>query len=150
MRVAVRDAHTREPWFVHRDDVGLLDGGREPRTVLLSPFDNLLCDRRRTRAVFGFDYTIEIYVPKAKRRFGYYVLPVLHGDELVGRLDAAVDRRAGVMQVHSVHAEASAPASAGGAIGGALRRLAAFAGAARIDLPRALPRGWARALRSSA
>lgn len=141
----------REPWYVRRDDVGLLDARPEPRTVLLSPFDNLLCDRSRTRAVFGFDYTIEIYVPKARRRFGYYVLPVLHGDALVGRVDAAADRRRGVLHVHAVHAEPAAPGGdTGAAVGSALRRLAAVAGATDVALPRGLPRPWARGLRSSA
>lgn len=141
------------PWYLHGEARAWIDGGDagwEPRTVLLSPFDNLICDRRRTRQLFDFDYAIEIYVPKAKRKYGYYVLPILHGDRLIGRLDAAVDRKAGVFLVHALHAEAEAPldAASGREVAGAIERLAAFAGASAIDLPARVPRGWARPLRA--
>ncbi len=84
-------------WYAHAQDLPLidrLDAEWTPRTVLLSPFDNLICDRARTRQMFGFDYSIEIYTPASKRRYGYYVLPILHGDRLIGRIDPAMDRTA--------------------------------------------------------
>lgn len=76
---------------------------RVPRTALLSPFDRLVFDRVRAREIFGFEYIVEMYKPAAKRRWGYFALPVLHGDRLVGKLDAAVDRRAGVLRVNAIH-----------------------------------------------
>jgi Winged helix DNA-binding domain len=96
VRVAADGAEWPGPWYVHADDLPLLErlegGDWRPRTTLLSPFDNLLIDRERTERLFGFRYRMEIYVPKAARRYGYYVLPVLHGERLVGRVDPAIDR----------------------------------------------------------
>jgi uncharacterized protein len=73
------------------------------RAVLLSPFDRLVHDRRRTLELFGYDYQLEMYKPAASRRWGYYALPILYGDALVGKLDATADRKAGVLQVHAIH-----------------------------------------------
>lgn len=75
------------------------------RTALLSPFDRLILDRKRTVELFDFDYQLEMYKPAAKRRYGYYALPILHGDRFVGRLDATTDRRAEVLRVDAVHAD---------------------------------------------
>ncbi len=89
-----------------RVDPGQLDRLGQPftgRAALLSPFDRLIHDRKRTLELFGFDYGLEMYKPVAKRRWGYYALPILHGDRLVGKLDAAADRKAGVLRVHAVH-----------------------------------------------
>jgi uncharacterized protein YcaQ len=89
-------------WYVYADDLELLDqiesGGFVPRTTLLSPFDNLICDRDRTLALWGFDFKLEIYVPKSKR-WGYFVMPLLHGDRVIARFDLAVDRNEGVLNV---------------------------------------------------
>ncbi|MBT0994083.1 winged helix DNA-binding domain-containing protein [Cellulomonas sp. DKR-3] len=82
---------------------GLLAEPFEPRTALLSPLDRLLFDRTRMERLFEFEYTLEMYKPAAARRWGYYALPVLHGDRLVGKLDAAADRKAGRLVVHAVH-----------------------------------------------
>ena len=75
------------------------------RTTLLSPFDRLIHDRARTEALYDFHYRIEIYVPKAERKYGYFVLPVLHRDRLVGRIDPEVDRKRGVLRINAVHWE---------------------------------------------
>ncbi len=76
------------------------------RTALLSPFDRLIHDRDRAREVFEFEYTLEMYKPAAQRRWGYFALPILHGDELVGKLDAVVDRRRNVLSVNAIHLDA--------------------------------------------
>ena len=86
-----------------RVDPELLDGPFTGRAALLSPYDRLVYDRRRTEELFGFEYFLEMYKPAAKRRWGYYALPVLYDDRLVGKLDATADRSAGVLRVHAVH-----------------------------------------------
>ncbi|WP_314149492.1 DNA glycosylase AlkZ-like family protein, partial [uncultured Leifsonia sp.] len=87
-------------WRVDPDAVGAAFRGR---TALLSPFDRLIHDRVRTQELFGFEYLLEMYKPAAQRRWGYFALPILHGDRLVGKLDAAADRKAGVLRVSAVH-----------------------------------------------
>jgi len=73
------------------------------RTALLSPFDRLIHDRKRTVELFEFDYQLGIYKPAAKRRWGYFALPILYDDRLVGKLDATADRTAGVLRVNAIH-----------------------------------------------
>lgn len=84
-----------------RVDPGQLGQPFEGRAALLSPFDRLVHDRRRTIELFEFDYQLEMYKPAAKRRWGYFALPILYGDRLVGKLDA--DRRTGVLRVNAIH-----------------------------------------------
>ncbi|TDC39424.1 winged helix-turn-helix domain-containing protein [Micromonospora sp. 15K316] len=86
-----------------RVDPELLDRTFTGRTALLSPLDRLVFDRRRIAELFEYDYQLEMYKPAATRRWGYWAMPVLHGDRLVGKLDAAADRRAGVLRVHAIH-----------------------------------------------
>jgi uncharacterized protein len=86
-----------------RVDPAYLDDGFEGRTALLSPFDRLVHDRVRALELFDFEYALEMYKPAAQRRWGYYALPILHGDRLVGKLDARADRKAGVLRVEAVH-----------------------------------------------
>lgn len=140
-----------ETWYVHAEDLPMLErlraGGWEPRTTLLSPFDNLICDRARTERLFGFEFRLEIYVPKAKRRYGYFVMPILHGDRLVGRVDPVLDRKRRRLVLNGMHAEPRAPA-AGRAIRRAVEDLAAFVGAEDVAYPAETPRPWSRALSS--
>jgi uncharacterized protein len=86
-----------------RVDPSLLGQPFSGRAALLSPFDRLIHDRKRTVELFEFDYQLEMYKPAAKRRWGYFALPVLYGDQLVGKLDATADRTAGVLRVNAVH-----------------------------------------------
>jgi len=90
-----------------RVDPAYLDGGFKGRTALLSPFDRLIHDRVRTEELFEFEYTLEMYKPAAKRRWGYFALPILHGDRLVGKLDATADRKASVLRVNAIHEDVS-------------------------------------------
>ena len=75
----------------------------EGRTALLSPLDRLVFDRKRLLEIFDFDYQLEMYKPAAKRRWGYWAMPILYGDRLVGKLDATADRKAGVLRVDAIH-----------------------------------------------
>ena len=90
-----------------RVDPAYLGHGFKGRTALLSPFDRLIHDRGRTEELLGFEYTLEMYKPAAKRRWGYFALPILHGDRLVGKLDAAADRKASVLRVNAIHEDVS-------------------------------------------
>jgi uncharacterized protein YcaQ len=116
-------------WEVHPQAV---DGALRARTTFLSPFDRLVHDRNRAEALFDFRYRLEMYVPRAKREYGYYVLPILHGDRLVGRIEPVFDRRAGVLRVNGVWWE---PGAKPAALGRPLRELARFVGAARVEVP---------------
>lgn len=91
---------TRGTWRV---DPAYLEQTFNARTVLLSPLDRLIFDRRRMAELFGFDYQLEMYKPKAKRRFGYWAMPVLYGDQLVGKVDATAERERGALRVDAVH-----------------------------------------------
>jgi uncharacterized protein len=106
------------------------DGPVPKRVTFLSPFDRLIHDRARTEALWDFHYRLEMYVPKLKREHGYYVLPILHGDRLIGRIDPVLDRKTGVLKVNSVHWEAGVkPVS----LQKPLRSLATFIDAGSIE-----------------
>ena len=140
-------------WFVHSDDLEHLEtlsqGAWEPRTTLLSPFDPLIADRKRLKKLWGFDYSIEIYVPKDKRKYGYYVLPVLHGDRLIGRVDPTMDRKTGTLTINGIWAEADAPKDrpTGTAVKRAIEDLARFLGATDVRYSKKIPAGWKPAFR---
>lgn len=143
---------TKGPWHMHSDDLGLLESlekGWEPRTTLLSPFDPLIADRVRTKLMWDFDFAIEIYVPKDKRKYGYYVLPILMGDRLIGRIDPTMDRKTGVLTINGVWAEPTAPKDkpTGKAVAAAIEDLAKFLGATKIRYGRKIPTAWRPALR---
>jgi uncharacterized protein len=113
---------TRRGWEAHPDV------SAEPvpdRVTFLSPFDRLVHDRNRAEALWGFRYRLEMYVPKAKREYGYYVLPVLAGDELVGRIEPRLDRKTGTLEVLGEWGDTSRADEA-------LADLAAWLGAERV------------------
>ncbi|MEO3781594.1 crosslink repair DNA glycosylase YcaQ family protein [Micromonospora sp. B11E3] len=112
-------------WRVHPAYVGLPFTGR---TALLSPFDRLIHDRVRAEQLFGFEYILEMYKPRDKRRWGYYALPVLHGDRLVGKLDATADRRAGTLVVNAVHEDVPFTGPMTAAVRAEIEDLAAWLG----------------------
>jgi uncharacterized protein YcaQ len=92
----------RKGYYLHRDHARTNGVPWRGRTVLLSPFDNLIADRKRTKAIFGFDYAIEIYVPPGKRKRGYYAFPILSGDRLIGSADLRYERDAKRMLVQNL------------------------------------------------
>jgi len=98
----------------------------EVRAALLSPFDRLVHDRARAADLFEFEYQLEMYKPVANRRWGYYALPILYGDRLVGKLDAAADRKAGVLTVNAVHQDVPFTAEMAEAINAEIACLAAW------------------------
>lgn len=99
------DGHDK-PAFIHRDDVPLLDQlAACEHTAFLSPFDNLIWFRERDEWLFDFFYRIEVYTPAAKRQYGYYVMPILHRDQLVGRIDPKIDRKAKHFYIRALHLE---------------------------------------------
>lgn len=122
---------------VWRVDPHLLeaDGSFEPRTALLSPFDRLVFDRARAHDLFGFEYIVEMYKPAAKRRWGYFALPILHGDRLVGKLDAAADRRAGLLRVAAIHEDVPFTTEVFDAVHAEIRDLAAWIGLEVTGIP---------------
>jgi len=80
-------------------------GGVPPSVTLLAPLDPFVWDRGLLASLYGFDYVWEVYVPAAKRRWGYYVLPILYGDRLVGRIEPRIDRKTGMLRVLGAWAE---------------------------------------------
>ena len=131
-----------EQWWVHQDMLGLLDEEWRPRTTLLSPFDNLICDRDRTERLWGFVYRNEIYVPKHKRQYGSYVMPVLAGERLIGRVTPRMDRRRGMLVVEGVFAEDGfARALSDRQVTATIESLASFTGAGSVSYPGAAAPG---------
>jgi hypothetical protein len=98
------------------------------RTALLSPFDRLVYDRRRAEELFDFEYTLEMYKPAAKRRWGYFALPILHDDQLVGKVDAVADRKASLLRVNAIHEDVRFTRSTTQAVQAELADLAAWLG----------------------
>jgi uncharacterized protein len=118
------------------------------RVTLLSPFDPLIWDRARTRQLFGFDFSIECYLPAEKRRYGYFSLPILRGGTLVGRLDAKAHRTDGIFEVRSLFLEDGTPESEQlwTDLAGALASCAGWHATPRVVLPVSAPGGLALAV----
>ncbi|TMA19351.1 MAG: winged helix-turn-helix domain-containing protein [Deltaproteobacteria bacterium] len=121
-------------WYALAEDLAALESAPASRgTTLLSPFDSLLWHRGRARALFGFDYRIEVYTPAAKRVHGYYTLPILHDGRLVGRLDAKNHREDRRLEVRGVHFETPPDDGAIAGVRSALESLARFLGAGTTE-----------------
>lgn len=102
--------------------------GFEGRTALLSPFDRLIHDRARALELFDFDYVLEMYKPKASRRWGYFALPVVHHDQLVGKIDTTTERDASRLHVHAVHQDVPFTPAMTAAVDAELEALARWLG----------------------
>jgi len=123
---------------MHVDDLPLLDEVNEewcPRTTLLSPFDNLICDRMRAEEIFDFHFRLEIYVPKRQRRYGPYSMPILDGDRLIGRIDPTMDRRRRQLKINTLYIEGGVPLSAETTrvVSNAVEELGTFLGADTVE-----------------
>lgn len=143
-----------EPGYVHADRAPLLRRAQRgalqaTHTALLSPFDPVVWDRARALDFFGFDYRLECYTPEPKRRYGYFVLPILCRGELIGRLDAKAHRQDGVLEVKSLHAEPGSPWQDVQVddVAQCLVRFARWQGLTRVTLAETQPKRLAAALR---
>jgi uncharacterized protein len=152
LRAGIED----EPAYVHHENARLaeevLSGRlRSSVTTLLSPFDPVVWDRDRVSELFGFDYKIEVYTPAARRRYGYYSLPILHDGALVGRLDAKAHRKDGLFEVKAAHLEPGVPVSDEivADLAGALRACASWHATPDIVVRRSDPPELAEALGST-
>ncbi|HET9415915.1 MAG TPA: crosslink repair DNA glycosylase YcaQ family protein [Candidatus Limnocylindria bacterium] len=148
----------RHVHYVMADEEPILDATADasslppPEVSFLAPLDPLMWDRKQLRSLWDFDYLWEVYVPEAKRRWGYYVLPILFGDRMVGRIEPRLDRKAGTLRILGIWFEPGfAPLEAEGFLLALRRALAAYAeftGATKIVWPRTRPgRDVAGALR---
>jgi uncharacterized protein YcaQ len=165
--VEIEVGGARGRWLALAEDLPALDAAHRQRraaagTTLLSPFDSFLWHRERTRQLFGYDYTLEVYTPGSKRVHGYYSLPIFHDGQLIGRLDPKTHRALKRLEVKAVHFEpwfakgAAPPAASWGSVdqgaalagvGLALRSLAAFVGAEEIAVGRVTPGALGPALK---
>lgn len=151
--VQVEGFEGKEARYIHADDLPRLndleDGAWEPRLSLLSPYDNLISGGERTKRLFDFEYTHGNYLPKAKRKYGVYVIPILWGDQIVGRMDPSLDRKSGRLTIHSVHAEPQAPKEKeiGRLVSKTVERFADFVGADEVVYTSNVPPQWRATLR---
>jgi uncharacterized protein YcaQ len=144
------------PGYVHKAHAGLLKKALDGKlaathTTLLSPFDPLVWDRERASAMFGFDYRIECYTPQEKRVYGYFVLPVLHRGQLIGRLDAKAHRALGVFEVKAMYLEPSIELDDESvlAVAQAILRCAVWHATPQVKLTRTAPAGLRRRLQNA-
>jgi hypothetical protein len=152
IRVDVRGWNA--PGYVHVEHAALLARARRvalraTHTTLLSPFDPVVWDRERASALFGFDYRIECYLPAHKRQFGYFVLPILHRGQLIGRLDAKAHRDAGMFEIKSIHLEpeTSPDGDMIADVARAIHECAKWHGTPRVVVRKSDPPRFAKALR---
>jgi uncharacterized protein YcaQ len=152
-RVHIEGLDDRKERYIHSQDLPLLESlsegqGWEPRLSLLPPFDNLVGNQDRLRRLFGFDYIREQFFPPERRRFGFYVLPVLRGERFIGRIDPRLDKESKTLLINSIHAETGAPIdrSLGTDLRDAIEDLASFVGATRVRYTAKVPSVWKGAL----
>ena len=149
-RVKVRGLEEEGERYIHGLDVPLLEsataGAWEPRVSLLPPFDNML---RQHSKVFAFDYVREQFLPREKRKFGTYVLPVLWGERFIGRIDPQFDKKSERLMINSVHEEPGAPVGEDvpPMVNEAIERLSDFIGAKDVLYRGRVPAAWKSALR---
>ncbi len=144
------------PAYVHRDHAPLLaraqrGGLRAAHTTLLSPFDPIVWDRERASTMFDFDYTIECYTPGHKRRYGYYVLPILHRGRLIGRLDAKAHRADGMFEVKAIFLDPGTKVTPQlvEEVAQAIQRAADWQQTPRVVIRRSDPKEFAKLLRNA-
>ncbi|MEO8631890.1 MAG: crosslink repair DNA glycosylase YcaQ family protein [Chloroflexota bacterium] len=139
-RILTDDGTLKGSWYVLAADaerIPALERSWTGRTTLLSPFDTLIRDRARAEALFGMRYRIEIYVPPAKREYGYFAMPILHNDELIARVDPRVDREKETLVINAVHLQPGPKRdrATGRAVAQAFDDLAQFTGVSRVSVP---------------
>ena len=123
----------RGRWRVDPHQLDRLGERFRGRAAVLSPLDRLVYDRKRLTELFEFDYQLEMYKPAAKRRWGYWAMPVLHGDRLVGKVDATADRERGVLFVDAVHSDVDLSRRMAAAVDREVTALARWLGLERRD-----------------
>ena len=126
----------RGRWYARPEDLASIDeiGSAPARARILSPFDSLVINRAWLKALWGFDYTIECYLPREKRRYGYFCLPILWGERFIGRVDARAERAAGILRVEGLWLEdgVTPDGELAAALDRALSEFAAFNGCASL------------------
>jgi uncharacterized protein len=147
--IRVEGLEDRKVRYIHDRDLRLLESlkegkGWQPRLSLLPPFDNLVGNQDRLHRLFGFHYVREQFFPPEKRRYGFYVLPVLRGETFIGRIDPRLDKGSKTLVINAVHAEKGAPMaqSVGRELRVAIEDLAVFVGADRVDFSSKVPAAW--------
>jgi len=152
-RVHVTGLAGRDDLYVHDLDLPILESlssdAWQPRMSLLAPFDNMLAVQEWTSRLFGFHYVHEQFLPKSKRRFGSFVLPILWGERFIGRVDPQMDRTNEKLLINSIHAERGAPGDkeVSSKIGETIEQFAGFLGAKEVVYPASVPTAWNNSLR---
>jgi uncharacterized protein len=152
-RVTVDGLGARDERYIHHEDLRRLESAAtptaRPRVALVPPFDSMVGDQGRLRRLFAFDYVREQFLPREKRRFGTYVLPIVWDEKFIGRIDPRLDKANRELVINAVHAEADAPhdPAVAEAISDEIGRLAEFVGAKRVRYTARVPARWKQSLR---
>jgi uncharacterized protein YcaQ len=135
VQIVGKDGALKGDWYVSNLDLlaRIEAHDWQARASLLSPFDNLICDRARTEQLFDFAFRLDIYTPAAKRQYGYFVLPFLYGDALIGRIDPLYNRKTRTLEVNAVHWEAPPAPEHRYALRDQVEQLATWLGATSIN-----------------